>query len=91
MDERHNVQFWCPWCGETATGSSPDDDIPCVRCQIEFAGLFGFVPRTSMSPLEPGHEPGEPIAEHKRFVFFDTRNGREIGRTDAPRRVRRAG
>ena len=79
--------YWCNWCGETAEGDGADEIIPCRRCSKEFYRLFGFWPRTDMTPLADGEEPGEPIAARKRFTFVDIQTGDVRGSTQvAPAR-----
>ncbi len=77
------THFWCPWCGETAQGDTPDERIQCMRCVTEFWRLFGFWAEAAMVPLGAGEMPGEPEAARKRFTFR-TPDGEVLGQTWAP-------
>jgi hypothetical protein len=90
--------YWCNWCGATAEAISADEIIPCRRCSKEFYRLFGFWPRTDMTPLADGEEPGEPMAARKSFTFVNVETGVIMGSTEVapahatrPRSRRRTG
>lgn len=65
-------------------GSSPDDDVQCMRCVREFSRLFKFWPEAAKIPLDDGEEPGEPEAARKRFTFY-AGDGSVLSRTWSPR------
>lgn len=85
------TNYWCPWCGETATGQTRDERIQCMRCVREFYKLFRFWAEAAMTPLEDGEEPGAPESSKRVFTFRESGTGKLVGRTRiAPARARRA-
>lgn len=82
------INYYCTWCGNTATRATRSETVRCGRCVEEAVRLFRYWPWTVMVPLAPGEAAPPPRSSRRRFEFRDVRTREVRGRTDVAGKVR---